>query len=93
MVQQWHWFQPFVMCRKPSETELDITENARGQPMAPAYPVEWFANLSIFHKKQLEETINSLCGQDVRFAEEPTWTRISLASSSLMLISNKGLHV
>ena len=70
MVQQWHWFQPFVMCRKPCQTGLDITENPRGQPMAPAYPVEWFANLSIFHRKQLEETIKSLRGQDVRFAEE-----------------------
>ena len=68
MVQRWEWHQPFDQHRKPSEVAHGASENARGQPMEPAFPPEYFADMAIIHRKHLESMVRRPApGQSWRF--------------------------
>ena len=56
-VQRWEWHQPFNQHPRPSVVARCASENSRGQPLAPAFPPEYFADMAINHRKQLESML------------------------------------
>ena len=48
-----------------------IDQNDNGQPLAPAGPVEFFASLAVFHRKQMELSVQmGIHKQHARFMDE-----------------------
>ena len=55
MAHEWRPEAPFTLRPKPSEIIRGVQVNTRGEAIQPALPPEFFADLSIHHRKELED--------------------------------------
>ena len=89
MVQLWEWQQPFKRLPRISKF-LGFSENVRGEPLKPALPPEYFADMAINHRKQLLESM--LPGAQRFLTELPAFDKSTFGQKLSCTVFNTSFH-